>query len=101
MTTAAPSAPAWNLSDLYDSLEDPRIAADVAAARERAQALEATYAGRIASATLTAESLRAALDEYEAVLRLQDRPMVYASLRFSADTADAALGAFLQRMQEA
>jgi oligoendopeptidase F len=101
MTTAAPSAPVWDLADLYDSVEDPRIAADVATARERAQALEAAYTGRITSTDLTAETLRAAMDEYEAIMRLQDRPMVYASLRFSADTADPALGAFLQRMQEA
>jgi oligoendopeptidase F len=101
MTTAAPSAPVWNLSDLYDSIEDPRIEADVTAARERAQSLEATYTGRIAASDLTAETLRLALDEYESILRQQDRPMVYASLRFSADTADPALGAFLQRMQEA
>src|SRR5438270_12848142 len=70
MTTAAPSAPVWNLSDLYDTLEDPRIGADVSAARERAEALEAAYTGRIATAELSAETLRAALDEYEAILRL-------------------------------
>src|SRR5512138_3040508 len=90
MSTAAATAPVWNLSDLYDSIEDPRIAADVSAARERAQALEAAYTGRIAAAELTTDTLRAALDEYEAILRLQDRPMAYASLRFSADTADPA-----------
>jgi oligoendopeptidase F len=101
MTTAAPSAPVWDLSDLYDAIEDPRIEADVAAARERAEAFESRYAGRIAVAELSAETLRAALDEYEAILRLQTRPMAYAHLRFSADTADPALGAFLQRMQEA
>src|SRR5439155_8778995 len=75
--------------------------ADVAAARERAAAFEAGYAGRIATAELSAQTLRAAADEYEGILRLQTRPMAYAHLRFSADTADPALGAFLQRMQEA
>jgi oligoendopeptidase F len=101
MTTLTTSPPVWDLSDLYDSIDDPRIAADVAAARERAQAFETRYAGRIAARALTAETLRAALDEYEAILRQQDRPIAYAHLRFSADTSDPALGAFLQRMQEA
>ncbi len=101
MTVPTLSPPVWDLSDLYDAVDDPRIAADVTAARERAQALEARYAGRIACPELSAETLRSALDEYEAILRLQDRPMAYAHLRFSADTADPALGAFLQRMQEA
>jgi oligoendopeptidase F len=103
MTTAvssAPPSPAWDLSDLYDALDDPQIGADVTAARERAEAFEKRYAGRIATTELTAATLRAALDEYEAILRLQTRPIAYAHLRFSADTADPALGAFLQRMQE-
>jgi oligoendopeptidase F len=102
-TAAAPPsqpAPAWNLSDLYDSIDDPRITADVTAAREQAQAFEKQYAGRIATAELTAATLKQALDEYEAILRLQTRPIAYAHLRFSADTADSVLGAFFQRMQE-
>src|SRR3954463_2783756 len=99
--TAIAEPPVWNLSDLYDAIDDPSIEADVAAARERAAAFEAGYAGRIATAELSAQTLRAALDEYEAIVCLQTRPMAYAHLRFSADTADPALGAFLQRMQEA
>ena len=101
MTTTTVSPPVWDLSDLYAAIDDPRIEADVAAARERAQAFEARYAGQIAAAAVSAETLRGALDEYEAILCLHDRPMAYAHLRFSADTADPALGAFLQRMQEA
>ena len=89
MTTTPVSPPVWDLSDLYDAIDDPRIEADVAAARERAQAFEARYAGQIAAAAVSAETLRGALDEYEAILCLQDRPMAYAHLRFSADTAEA------------
>ena len=63
MTTTPVSPPVWDLSDLYDAIDDPRIEADVAAAQARAQAFEARYAGQIASPALSAETLRAALDE--------------------------------------
>ncbi len=89
----------WDLSDLYSSTDDPALAADVAQARERAEALAAAHRGRVAG--LDAPSLRALLADYEALLDRAYRPMSYASLRFAADAGDAAVQALLDRTREA
>jgi oligoendopeptidase F len=90
----------WDLSDLYKGLDDPALLEDPVRIRERAQAFEDRYRGRIAAADCTPETLREALDEYERINRLRVRPMAYAGLMFSADTSDPARGAMLQRMQQ-
>ena len=38
---------AWDLSDLYHGIDDPRINQDLEEARKRAQAFESTYRGKI------------------------------------------------------
>ena len=40
--------PHWNLADLYDGTEDPRIATDLAQAGEAAKAFNDAYKGRLA-----------------------------------------------------
>lgn len=87
----------WDLSELYAGPADPALAADheqlLAAARE----FEGRYHGRLEAGDCTAAVVRAALDEYEALLRRRARPGTFASLLFSADTTDPARGALLQR----
>ena len=97
--SATETPPVWDLSDLYSSLDDPRIQSDLQEVLQRAEAFEAQYRGKIAAADCTAETLRAALDEYDAINRRQARPLGYAGLMFSADTTDPARGALLQRLQ--
>lgn len=94
------SVPAWDLSDLFTGPEDPALVTIPARALERAQAFEAEYRGRIASRDCTADLLRRALDEMEAIQTERTTPPAYAMLRFSADTSDPARGALLQRLQE-
>ncbi len=93
--------PAWDLSDLYAGLEDPRLEADLAEARQRALRFEETWRGRLAVADLQASDLHRALDEYEALQRLAALPQTFASLLFSTDTRDPRRGALVQRTQEA
>jgi oligoendopeptidase F len=88
------------LDDLFGGLDDPRISATLAAAEDRAARFEERYRGRIDHPELSATTLRKAIAEYEAILQEKAKPMVYASLLFSADTSDPARGAFLQRMRE-
>jgi len=90
----------WDLSDLYSGLDDPALETDYTRLRERAQAFEKSYRGRIGSAECTVELLRTALDEYEAINRVKARPLAYAGLMFSADTSDPARGALMQKLQE-
>ena len=49
--------PTWDLSDLYDSIDDPRLDSDLNSMVDQAAAFEAKYKGRIASADVTADLL--------------------------------------------
>jgi oligoendopeptidase F len=90
----------WNLDDLFIAPEDPAIEAALVQAELRAKVFQDTYKGRINSSELTAQTLASAIGAYEAIAQLSAKPGNYASLRFAADTSDAARGAFMQKMME-
>ena len=90
----------WNLSDLYSGMDDPRIDQALDAALTRAQKFQADYKGRLSSPDLTAETLGAALHEYEALQQDSSKPAYFASLLFTTDTSDPTRGAFLQKVRE-
>ena len=92
--------PTWDLSDLYDSIDDPRLDSDLNSMVDQAAAFEAKYKGRIASADVTADLLCSALSDYEALMTAQYKPGSYANLLFSTDTADSRRGAMLQKTRE-
>ncbi|MCC6767172.1 MAG: M3 family oligoendopeptidase [Deltaproteobacteria bacterium] len=98
-THASASGVRWNLRELYEDPADPALERDLAAARERAAAFVATWRGRIAAAS--ASDLRCALEEYEALQELAQRPGFYASLLAAADTQDTVALALEQRTTEA
>ena len=100
MIQSAETLPTWDLSDLYAGVDDPRLEADMQAGRTRAEAFAQRFKGTIAVVQLQAGHLRAALDEYEALLRSQYRPQAFASLLFSTNTQDSARGALLQKSRE-
>ncbi len=99
-TPEVPNDTHWNLRDLYDGTDDPRIAEALDSAQARAEKFQADYKGKINSPDLTADTLAAALREYEDIQQQGDKPGSYAALLFSTDTADPARGAFLQKMRE-
>ena len=101
MSPAATDPTVWNLADLFRSVDDPQIDADLQELEQRAIAFRKEYHGKIGVVDVTAETLLAAMEEYEAILRASTRPSQYANLMFSADTSDAARGALLQRVSEA
>lgn len=88
----------WNLSDLYQGVDDPRIDADLHALEERAQSYAETYRGRIGA--LSPAEFGTALVEYEKILSDEQLPGAYAMLLFSADTLPPAHGALVQKVQE-
>lgn len=88
----------WDLSDLYASPDDPRLAADSAETLARAERLAGAHRGRIASAT--AAGLAALLADYEALLALAYRPSGFAQLSFAADTTDEKAQALLAGVRE-
>lgn len=89
---------AWDLSDLYESGDDPRLESDVADAEAAAETFRGRYFGRVAE--LDATELAAAIDERERIESIFTRAIYYAHLWFSTDTADSARGALLARLTE-
>jgi oligoendopeptidase F len=89
---------AWDLGDLYDGPDDPRLDKALAAAAEGAARFAAAHRGRVAG--LSAGALAEALDALEALQEPVARAGAYAGLLFAADTSAARHGALLQHVQE-
>ncbi len=91
----------WDLGGLYASPDDPRLEADLAEARRRAEVFAEAYRGRIENGQIDGPALAQALAEYEAIAELQHRPAFYASLLFAADTQNQPAQQLVQRTREA
>lgn len=91
---------AWNLSDLFESIDDPRINESLDNVLTRAKEFADKYRGKIESDKLTARTLTNAVKEYEAIINELVKPVVYATLVFSADTTKPEHGALVQHIQE-
>ncbi len=90
---------AWDLSDLYENGDDPRLDADVQEAEEAAAAFRGRYYGHVAE--LTAGELSEAIGERERIESILTRAIYYAHLWFATDMADAPRGALVARLTEA
>jgi oligoendopeptidase F len=88
----------WSLEDLYASLSDPRLDADLDAADRQADAFAAAYRGRIAG--LPAKEMTDLFTEYEAIGDLAGRAGSYAFLQWTTQNDDPARGALLQKVTE-
>jgi oligoendopeptidase F len=88
----------WDLSDLYQGPDDPRLDRDLARGRELAGEFAKQYRGRLA--LLGGPELAAALEAYERLIETVWRPQIYASLLFSGQTADPGAQALLNRTQQ-
>jgi len=88
----------WDLSPLVYGEDDAGADRLLGEAATRAHAFAEIYAGRIAE--LDAAAFGAAVRELQEISELASRAGNFAMLRFSIDTADPALGALLQRVQE-
>lgn len=88
----------WDLSDLYQAVDDPAIEHDLGQADGRADKLAESYRGRVAN--LDAEEMRDLIEEYENIQELANRVGSYAYLHWSTNTEDPARGALLQKVTE-
>jgi len=106
MTALAPSPESgssaqgvrWELSELYAGPDDPAIGEDQRVALEEAEAFAAEYRDHVAR--LDAPALARAASRLEALQARAYRPLVYAHLLFSGDTAQPRHGALLQAARE-
>ena len=100
MTRASTGAEevAWDLTQIYESGEDPRLHSEVADALARGLRFSGRYHGRIAE--LDASELAEAVAELEDMEATLFRAGSFAFLHFATDTADPARGALLQHLRE-
>ena len=89
---------AWDLSDLFDGIDDPRIEETVAQAEADAAAFRERYHGKVAE--LDAQGLAEAVTEYERIEASLVRPLTFAHLVFATNMADPARGALVAKLGE-
>jgi len=90
----------WDLSALFSGIDDPKIEETWKAANEQAEAFAEAFRGQINSSELSAETLAEAIRTYEAIYNEVAKPISYSGLRFSTDSGDPAIGAFMQKQRE-
>jgi oligoendopeptidase F len=95
---AAGPLPEWDLSDLYASLEDPKLTADLDQAERDGKAFAARYAGKLG--TMPGDALAEAIAVLERIEEVLGRAMSYGQLIFAGDATDPANGRFYQTLQE-
>ncbi len=89
----------WNLGDLYDGPDDPRIAEDQRQALAEARTFASARRGKLAS--FSAPQLREAVEELERITGRIWKPLIFARLSFAGDTSLPRHGALLQAAREA
>jgi oligoendopeptidase F len=106
MATSAPSEStdtelqetAWDLEPLVEGEGAEGVESRLNDALARGQAFAERYAGKLGD--IDGAGLTEAMQELAGIYELIGRAGTYAALRFSADTADPANGALLQKAQE-
>ena len=88
----------WDLSDLYENPDDPKLEEEVAGAERDAAAFRERYHGKVAE--LNAADLADAITVREEIESAVDRALTYAHLRFATNMADPPRGALVAKLQE-
>ena len=90
----------WDLSALYASLDDPRIARDMKTVRKDAAALAAKYRGKVAAGNVTAAELKKFLVEEERISSAVGRIGEFAELTLTTDNLDEKAKSAVMKAQE-
>ena len=90
--------PSWSLTDLYQSIQDPKIQEDISFAQTQAQALVDEFEGKIA--TSTGAELAKMIARYEALSDVMGKLISHADLHFATDMTSAAAGQHSQTLRE-
>jgi oligoendopeptidase F len=88
----------WNLDDLFEGPDDPRLESDLDEASAAATAFRERYRGKLGE--LSAAELNDAVAELERIESAATRVETYARLRQAADSSDQARGALVQKVRE-
>ena len=90
--------PAWDLSDLYKSIDDPKVKTDIKKLGQLAQSFAADYKGKIGK--LTADEFLQSIRRYEEMDIIGGRLMEYAFLQMCTRTDNKDATAFYQNANE-
>lgn len=74
----------WDLADLYQSFDDPKLKTDLETLQQRAATFRAHYRGKVKD--LTADQIAACLQTLEAVYQTAGYLYAFPALTFAADT---------------
>ncbi|MCP9487906.1 MAG: M3 family oligoendopeptidase [Gaiellaceae bacterium MAG52_C11] len=88
----------WNLEDLYESPDDPRLQQHLDEASAGATAFRERYRGTLGE--LSGHELANAVAEAERLRSIATRVETYARLRLAADSSDQSRGALVQKVRE-
>jgi oligoendopeptidase F len=101
MDQATAAGITWNLTDLYNGPDDPRIIQDLDAALASAQRFAQTYRGTIRGTTDPSSAFVAdAVATMESILERVGRACAYADLVHAADVTPPAHGALVALTQD-
>lgn len=95
---AVSKAPTWDLSDLYESPEDPAIETDFGAIAEAATTFRERFQGKVD--TLDAETFGEAIALYEGVTETLHKIGSYSQLLHAGQVDDPAISRFYQTVSE-
>ena len=88
----------WNLDDLFEGPDDPRLESELDEAGAAATAFRERYRGTLGE--LDAAGFNDAVAELERIKSISTRVETYARLRQAADSSDQARGALVQKVRE-
>jgi oligoendopeptidase F len=88
----------WDLHDLFERPDDPRIDDELDEAAAAATAFRERYRGRLGE--LSAAELNEAVVELERLKSISTRVETFARLRLAADSSDQSRGALVQKVRE-
>jgi oligoendopeptidase F len=97
-TLTGAEAVEWDLSDLYDGPDDPRLLGDLDEASAAATAFRERHRGKLGE--LSAAELNEAVAELERLKSATTRVETFARLRLAADSSDQSRGALVQKVRE-
>jgi oligoendopeptidase F len=89
----------WDLKELFDSPEDPRITQTLSETKAAAKNFHVTYKGKLA--TLSPQALREAYNTLISIVTPLYKVSQYASLGWAANTADTLFKSLVSRVDDA
>tara|TARA_B100001123_G_scaffold425393_1_gene538194 strand:+ start:11490 stop:13298 length:1809 start_codon:yes stop_codon:yes gene_type:complete len=96
--TSSADGVAWDLSDLYASTDDPKIASDLQEAKCRADSFAQQYRGQLAQ--LDNSSFYTAIAELQSILEQADAPVIFAHLLHASKSDNPDHGKLLSTVME-